>query len=83
MKNSEPKKTAGRPRKATAGTAAAAKSSRTATTGTAKRVKKPEPTEEEIRAKAQEIYNERVSRGEWCSPEDDWHKAVEAIKKKK
>jgi hypothetical protein len=83
MENSEPKKTTGRPRKAATGKAAASKSSRTATTGTVKRVKKPEPTEEEIRAKAQEIYNERVSRGEWGSPEDDWHKAVEAIKKKK
>ncbi len=40
------------------------------------------PTEEEIRARAEEIYNERVSRGEFGSPEDDWFKAVESLKKK-
>ena len=43
---------------------------------------KPGPTEEEIRARAKEIYNERVSRGEFGSPEDDWFKAVESLKKK-
>jgi hypothetical protein len=83
MKATESKKTPGRLRKAASGTASASKSSRTATSGTVKRVKKPEPTEEEIRAKAQEIYSERVKRGEQGSPADDWYKAVNALKKKK
>ena len=43
---------------------------------------KAEPTEEEIRVRATEIFNERVSRGEFGSPEDDWFKAVESLKKK-
>ncbi len=43
---------------------------------------KPGPTEEEIRAKATEIYNERVSRGEFGSPEEDWFRAIESLKKK-
>lgn len=43
---------------------------------------KPEPTEEEIRVRATEIYNERVSRGEFGSPQDDWFKAVGSLKKK-
>jgi hypothetical protein len=43
---------------------------------------KPGPTEEEIRARATEIYNERVSRGEFGSPEEDWFRAIESLKKK-
>jgi hypothetical protein len=42
---------------------------------------KPEPTIEEISAKAYEIYNQRISRGEKGTQTDDWHKAVELLKK--
>lgn len=42
---------------------------------------KPEPTIEEITRKAYEIYNQRISRGETGSQTDDWHKAVELLKK--
>lgn len=42
---------------------------------------KPEPTIEEISMKAYEIYNQRISRGEKGSQTDDWHKAVELLKK--
>jgi len=42
---------------------------------------KPEPTIEEITRKAYEIYNQRISRGETGSQTDDWHKAVEFLKK--
>jgi hypothetical protein len=86
MKATESKKTPGRPRKAASGTTTASKSAGAATKGA---VRKPtatlayEPTEDEIRAKAQEIYNERISRGEYGSPADDWYKAVNALKKKK
>jgi hypothetical protein len=42
---------------------------------------KPEPTIEEISTKAYEIYNARISRGEKGTQTDDWHKAVELLKK--
>jgi hypothetical protein len=42
---------------------------------------KPEPTIEEISTKAYEIYNERIRRGEPGTQTDDWHKAVELLKK--
>jgi hypothetical protein len=42
---------------------------------------KPEPTIEEISRKAYEIYNARISRGELGTQTDDWHKAVELLKK--
>jgi hypothetical protein len=42
---------------------------------------KPEPTIEEISMKAYEIYNQRISRGEEGTQTDDWHKAVELLKK--
>jgi hypothetical protein len=32
------------------------------------------PVEEEIREKAEEIYHQRVDRGEYSTPEDDWFK---------
>lgn len=41
---------------------------------------KPSPTEEEIRKKAEEIYHERISRGEYGTAEDDWHKAEKILK---
>jgi hypothetical protein len=41
----------------------------------------PGPTDEEISRKAYEIYNARISRGEHGTPAEDWHKAVELLKK--
>jgi len=38
------------------------------------------PAEEEIRKKAQELYNERVFRGEHGSAEDDWLNAERLLK---
>jgi hypothetical protein len=43
--------------------------------------KKSGPTDEEISRKAYEIYSERVSRGEHGTQADDWHKAMELLKK--
>jgi|WetSurSiteA1Bulk_404760.scaffolds.fasta_scaffold46670_2 hypothetical protein len=40
-------------------------------------------TYDDIRAKAQEIYNERISRGEHGTPEEDWLKAEKQLKKVK
>jgi hypothetical protein len=57
-----------------------------ATTGEAVRSRKvtavkPGPTDEEISRKAYEIYNSRISRGEHGTSAEDWHKAVELLKK--
>jgi hypothetical protein len=41
---------------------------------------KNQPSEEEIREKAREIYYERVSRGEHGTPEGDWREAEELLK---
>ncbi len=41
---------------------------------------KSEPTEEEIREKAGEIYNERVARGEYGTAEDDWLEAEDFLR---
>jgi hypothetical protein len=38
------------------------------------------PSEEEIRKKADEIYYERIARGEHGTPIDDWHKAEELLR---
>jgi hypothetical protein len=43
---------------------------------------KAEPTEEEIRMKAQEIYNQRMHKGEHGTASDDWHKAEKLLKGK-
>jgi hypothetical protein len=40
-------------------------------------------SEADIRAKAQEIYNDRISRGEHGTPEEDWLKAEKQLKKVK
>ena len=55
------------------------------TTAKAKKVSppKPEPDEESIRAKALEIYHERMVRGEEGTPEEDWERAKKALKKSK
>ena len=83
MKKTEVK-TSGKAKKTTK--AAKTVKSTVATKGTAVRTRKakvvkPEPTIEEISMKAYEIYNQRISRGEKGTQTDDWHKAVELLKK--
>jgi uncharacterized protein YdbL (DUF1318 family) len=39
-----------------------------------------EPSEEEIRGKAREIYCERIARGEYGTAEGDWLKAEELLR---
>ena len=68
--------------------AAASKTKKTAVTvkktGDKKVVaRKSEPTEEQIRKKAEEIYHERIARGEYGTAEDDWHKAETLLKSTK
>lgn len=41
---------------------------------------KPAPTEDEIRKKAEEIYRERIAKGEYGTAEDDWQKAEKILK---
>jgi len=54
------------------------------TAAAAKKTKKPTtksiPDENEIRLKAQEIYHERIFRGENGTAEDDWMKAERLLK---
>lgn len=38
------------------------------------------PSEEEIRKKAEEIYHQRIARGEQGTAIDDWHKAEELLR---
>jgi|PlaIllAssembly_1097288.scaffolds.fasta_scaffold2134327_1 hypothetical protein len=52
------------------------KTSKSATAGSARK----NITEEMIRQKAQEIYNQRVARGEHGTPEGDWIKAENTLK---
>jgi hypothetical protein len=71
-------------KKTTKGTAAG-RPKKVAAEGKVVRVKKvssskPVPTEEEIRKKAEEIYHDRIARGEYGTPEDDWHKAEKILK---
>ncbi|MGC9471889.1 MAG: hypothetical protein ACP5D1_10120 [Bacteroidales bacterium] len=42
--------------------------------------RKPAPTEEEIRRKAEEIYHDRVAKGIYGTAEDDWHQAEKQLK---
>jgi hypothetical protein len=37
------------------------------------------PSEEQIREKAQEIYNQRMVRGEYGTEQDDWQRAEEIL----
>jgi hypothetical protein len=39
------------------------------------------PDHETIRAKAEEIYHKRIAKGEWGTPEGDWHSAEESLRK--
>jgi len=41
---------------------------------------KSAPTEDEIRKKAEEIYRERIAKGEYGTAEDDWDKAEKILK---
>jgi len=41
---------------------------------------KYEPSEEEIREKAMEIYNQRIEREEYGTAEDDWLEAKKQLK---
>jgi hypothetical protein len=43
---------------------------------------KAQPSEEEIRMKAQEIYHQRMHKGEHGTASDDWHKAEKLLKGK-
>lgn len=38
------------------------------------------PNEEEIRIKAEEIYHQRIARGEDGTAADDWHRAEELLR---
>lgn len=57
-------------------TVAAAKAPRVRKTS----VSRPEPSEDQIRMKAQELYNERISSGVWGTAEDDWHRAEQILR---
>ncbi len=65
------KKTAAKPK--------AAANRKTATKKTTTKAK-PEITEEDIRKKAELIYNARLASGEEGSAESDWRKAEESLK---
>ena len=41
--------------------------------------KTKKPTEEQIRRKAQEIYDKRTARGEFGTEYDDWHQAEKIL----
>jgi hypothetical protein len=43
-------------------------------------ISKPEPSEEEVREKAKEIYQQRIERGESGTEINDWLKAEELLK---
>ena len=42
--------------------------------------RKSEPAEDEIRKKAEEIYHQRIARGEHGTALDDWHTAEKLLK---
>jgi hypothetical protein len=83
MAKKEPtKKTpAAKPKKA----AAKPKSTAKPSTMTAKKpvAGKKEPSQEEIRAKAHQIYLDRIAKGIHRDTDEDWHEAVKELKKKK
>jgi hypothetical protein len=64
------------------GTARAAKSTSSAKSGSVRRKATGiVPGEDEIRAKAQELYNDRIFRGESGTAEGDWLKAEKLLRK--
>jgi hypothetical protein len=44
------------------------------------KITKQEPTEEEIRDKAMEIYQQRINRGEHGTAENDWLEAEKSLR---
>jgi hypothetical protein len=61
------------------------KNTKSVTTSKTGKVRKPKavsssPDENEIRVKAQELYNDRIFRGEHGTAEDDWLKAERLLK---
>ena len=62
----------------------AVKSKKTATSGSTRQSRskavKYSPGENDIRAKAQELYHDRISRGEHGTPEDDWLRAEKILR---
>lgn len=74
MEKTKSKSKAKTPVKAKKPTAAKAVTTKKASTA------KSTITDDAIRAKAQEIYNGRISRGEAGSPEEDWLKAEQQLK---
>lgn len=66
-------------------TATTKKDAPAATSASPKKVtpSKPAADEEAVRRKALEIYNERMSRGESGTAEEDWDRAQKALKKSK
>lgn len=75
MKTTEPKKTTVKTKKGAPAATASKPKKVTAS--------KVEPDEEAVRRKALEIYNERMSRGESGTAEEDWDRAQKALKKSK
>ena len=45
------------------------------------KIAKSMPNEDEIRAKAEEIYFDRISKGEHGTPEEDWLRAEALLKR--
>jgi hypothetical protein len=68
--------------KKTPATSRLKKTSETGKTGRSKKIStgKSNPTEEEIRDKAKEIYHERIARGEHGTSVDDWLMAEKLLK---
>jgi hypothetical protein len=73
MANSKPKTKSNSTEKKPVAASKASKTKKIAATGTT-------PGESEIRLKAQEIYIDRISRGEPGTPEDDWLRAERLLK---
>jgi hypothetical protein len=53
------------------------------TKGDTKKTKSSDPTYDEIKKKAHEIYLERASKGIHGNADHDWHKAVMELQKNK
>jgi hypothetical protein len=71
MKTSKPKTISKKKKPSSAGKAVRSKKVITS---------KSVPNQEEIRKKAEEIYLQRIARGEHGTAIDDWHKAEELLK---
>ncbi len=75
----------GRPAKTSGTSKIKGKTRKSGATGTPRAKKlqaaKTEPSYEEIRKKAFELYNLRTNLGEQGTPEDDWQKAIDILRK--